>query len=99
MPDIRYSYDPVPTVRRFAHSNAFIRALKGPFRSGKSSGCIMEFPRRGQEQKPAPDGIGPTRWAVVRTTNAQLEETAIRTFHEGMPPAHFGRYYVSDHRY
>lgn len=99
MPDIRYSYDPVPTIRQFAHSDAFIRAIKGPFGSGKSSGCITEFPRRGQEQQPAPDGVRRTRWTVVRNTNAQLEDTTIRTFHEWMPPAHFGRYTSSDHRY
>lgn len=32
--EIRYSYAPVPTVRRFAQSNAFVRGLLGPF------GCL-----------------------------------------------------------
>ncbi len=99
MPDIRYSYDPVPTIRRFAHSNAFIRALQGPFGSGKSSGCVMELPRRGQEQKPGPDGIRRSRWGIVRNTFRELETTTIRTVHEWLPPEHFGRYYISDHRY
>lgn len=99
MPDIRYSYKNVPTIKAFAQSDAFIRALIGPFGSGKSSGCVVEIPRRGQMQKPGPDGIRRSRIAVVRNTFGQLEDTTIRTVHEWMPPAYFGRYYVSDHRY
>ncbi len=71
----------------------------GPFGSGKSSACIAEFPIRAQEQKPGPDGIRRTRWAVVRNTYRELEDSTIRSFHEWLPPRHFGRWYVQDKRY
>ena len=97
--DIRYSYEHVPTIREFAASNARIRGLIGPFRSGKSSGCAVEIVRRALAQKPGTDGIKRTRWLVVRNTFRQLEDTTIHTVHMWLPPQHFGRYYPSDHRY
>lgn len=97
--DIKYSYDDVPTVRRFAESNARIRGLLGPFRSGKSSGSIIEIIRRGMAQKPGPDGIRRTRWLVVRNTFAQLEDSTIKTFHMWLPPQYFGKYNATDHNY
>lgn len=97
--DIRYSYFGSPTLKAFAASNAFIRGLMGPFGSGKSSACIMEFPLRAQEQAPGPDGVRRTRWAVVRNTYRELEDSTIRSFHEWLPPQHFGRWYIQDKRY
>ena len=69
--EIRYSYAEVPVIREFANSNAFIRGLIGPFRSGKSSGCCIEIIRRGMAQKPSTvDGVRRSRWMVVRNTMA-----------------------------
>lgn len=97
--DIRYSYTHVPTIREFAASNARVRGLMGPFRSGKSSGCAIEIVRRAQAQRPGTDGMRRTRWLVVRNTFRQLEDTTIHTVLMWLPPQHFGRYYPSDHRY
>jgi hypothetical protein len=97
--DIKYSYDSVPTIREFAASNARVRGLVGPFRSGKSSGCVVEIIRRALAQRPGPDGISRTRWLVVRNTYQELNDTTIKTFHMWLPPAHFGRHYQTDHRY
>lgn len=97
--DIRYDWRHVPTIARFADSNAYIRALIGPFGSGKSSGCALEVARRGCKQKPGADGIRRTRCAVIRNTYGQLRDTTIKTFHQWLPPGTFGRYYVQDHRY
>lgn len=96
---IKYDYTDVPTIAKFAASNAFIRGIVGPFRSGKSSGCVMEIMRRSMAQRKGPDGISRTRWVVVRNTYQQLSDTTIRTFHMWCPPQHFGRYYESDHTY
>ena len=52
MPALHYNRSCVPTVRRFMDSNAFIRAIVGPFGSGKSSGCVWELVKRGA---PKPD--------------------------------------------
>jgi hypothetical protein len=97
--DIRYSYAHVPTIREFAASNARVRGLSGPFRSGKSSGCVVEIVRRALAQKPGIDGIRRTRWLVVRSTYRELADTTIRTVHMWLPPQHFGRYYQTDNRY
>lgn len=96
---IEYDYSYVPTVREFAASNAFIRGLVGPFGSGKSSGCVIEFIRRAQAQKPGPDGIRRSRWAAIRNTFRELDDTTIRTVFQWLPVEYFGKYYVQDHRY
>lgn len=67
--------------------------------SGKSSGCVMEIIRRAHEQKPGPDGIRRSRWAVVRNSYGQLKDTTIKTFHDWFPPKLFGEYRVTDHTY
>ncbi len=96
---IAYDYKDVPTIARFAASNAFIRGLLGPYGSGKSSGCVAEIMRRSFAQAPGTDGIKRTRWVVIRNTMPMLEDTTVRTFHQWVPPQHFGRYYESDHIY
>lgn len=87
---IEYDYSPVPTVKQFANSNAFIRGLMGPFGSGKSSGCSVEIVKRAMAQKPGLDGIRRTRWVVIRNTYQQLEDTSIKTFMQWFPQPQFG---------
>lgn len=99
MPLIDFDYSDVPTIGAFSNSDAFVRGLIGPFGSGKSSGCVVEFPYRAQNQAPGLDGIKRTRWAVVRNTYAELRDTTIQTFHNWLPPEYFGRWYATDHRY
>lgn len=75
--EIRYSYAHAPTLRAFANSNAFIRGVVGPFRSGKSSACCVEIVRRALAQEPGPDGKRRSRWLVVR--NCYDDQTEILT--------------------
>lgn len=77
---IAYDYSGVPTIAGFSHSDAFIRGVMGPFGSGKSSGCVVEFPYRASNQQPGHDGVRRTRWAVIR--NCFDDQTQILT--EGM---------------
>lgn len=97
--EITYSYKGVPTIDAFARSNKFFRGLMGPFGSGKSSGCVIEFPRRTDMQKAQGDGVKRARYAAIRNTYRQLEDTTIRTFEQWMPFSDFGRYYSSDHTF
>lgn len=83
----------------FTQSDKFIRAIKGPFGSGKSSVCVQEIIRRGLEQKPGKDGIKRTRWAVIRNTYPSLRDTTIKTFHEWYPPNIFGTFNSQYHDY
>lgn len=99
MPEIKYDYASVPTIREFARSNARLRGLMGPFGSGKSSGCVIELIRRGLAQIPGQDGIRRSRWAVIRNTYRQLEDTTIKTVLQWLPPNYFGRWLSSAHEY
>jgi hypothetical protein len=94
-----YNYEDAPTLKRFALSNKRIRCAIGPFGSGKSSAMVVEIIRRAHEQKPGPDGIRRSRWAVVRNSYLQLKDTTIKTFHDWFPPKLFGEYRVTDHTY
>jgi hypothetical protein len=97
--DIKYDYASVPTIRRFSRSTARIRGLMGPFGSGKSSGCVIDILRMGQQQTPGKDGKRRTRFAVVRNTYPQLRDTTIKTVQQWLPPVLFGDYNKQDHNY
>jgi len=99
MPQANYDTTDVPTIRAFLDSPAFIRGLMGPFGSGKSSGCLWDIVGRSLKQKPGPDGIRRTRWAVIRNTYRQLNDTTIRTVHQWFPYPTFGRWRATDHEY
>jgi hypothetical protein len=80
-------YTAPPTLARFMDSEAFVRCIVGPLGSGKSSGCVMEILRRAVEQKPGPDGLRRTRFAVIRNTRPQLKDTTRKTFEQWLPDA------------
>lgn len=82
---MKIRYEAPPVMSRFMDSNAFVRAVVGPLGSGKSSGCVMEIPRRACEQAPSPDGKRRTRFAVIRNTRQQLEDTTRKTFEQWIP--------------
>lgn len=71
----------------------------GPFGSGKSSGCAVEIVKRSMEQTPSPDGIRRTKWAIIRNSYRQLEDTSLRTFCQWFPINLFGDFKQSDMRY
>lgn len=97
---IEYNTWPVPTIREFQRSDAFIKAVIGPFGSGKSAGCVLDIIQRGCAQKPDPqDGIRRTRWAIVRNTYGQLRDTSMKTVDQWFPPHIWGEFRAMDHRY
>ena len=97
--NIRYSYAGVPTCEDFADDDSFIRGLVGPFGSGKSSACVVEIVNRGLAQKPGPDGVRRTRFAVIRNTYQELRDTTIKTLMQWLPDAYFGNYVEHKHTY
>ena len=94
-----YDYNNAQTIADFNRDDSFVRALMGPFGSGKSSGCVQEIIRRGQWQGRSPDGIRHSRWAAVRNTYPELRDTTLRTFFDWYPPHSCGHYVESRHQY
>lgn len=85
-------YKPAPTVAKFHASAAFVRGIRGPVGSGKSSGCSSDILQKAAAQLPAPDGIRYSRFAVIRNTYGELKDTTIKTWLEWVPEEHFGKF-------
>src|ERR1700688_4585435 len=96
---IEYSYKNCPTIKRFNESSAFIRGLMGPLGSGKSTGCVIEIMDKSLRQRPGPDGVRRTRWAVVRGTYRELLDTTIKTTFDWIKPHLFGEYKQSEQKF
>lgn len=78
-------YEPAgPVVAAFHKSNAFVRGLRGPVGSSKTSACVMEAFTRSCEQK-AHGGIRRVRGAILRNVYGELKSTTIKTFNEWLP--------------
>jgi len=90
-PDVQL-YKPPPTVEKFLLSNARRRVIMGPFGSGKSSGCVVEVPRRASMQRRGKDGYRRSRWAIVRNTMPQLRDTTMKTWFEWFPNGSIGHW-------
>ena len=88
----RVVYKASRTMSRFMDSNAFVRCCVGPVGSGKSSAAIIEILARAVAQKPGPDGVRRTRWAIIRNTYSQLRDTTRKTFEQWIPQA-WGRWH------
>lgn len=71
------SYTAPRTVSEFMLSDSFIRIIKGPVGSGKTTGMLMELLRRSIEQAPGPDGFRRTRWVIARQTLSQIKMTIL----------------------
>lgn len=74
-------YAPARTVERFMRDDSRVRCIVGPIGSGKSSGCVVEAPRRASMQKPH-KGLRRSRGVVVRNTYRELEDTTRKTFEQ-----------------
>lgn len=90
-PDRAITYRPGgPILRSFHKSESFVRGIRGPIGSGKSTACVMEILRRSSMQLHSPDGKRRTRWAIVRNSYPELRTTTLKTWGEWCPPQ-YGR--------
>lgn len=85
------NYNAEPTASKFHLDDSFYRCMRGPVRSGKSTACSVEIMNRASQQAKGVDGIRHTRWAVIRNTYRELEDTTMRTWLMWFPEAIFGR--------
>lgn len=94
-----YSCRAMPTIQQFFDCDAFVRGLMGPFGSGKSAASSIEIGQRGLQMPPWQDGVRRSRFAVIRNTAKQLEDTTERTFLQWFPPITYGDWVPSKHNY
>jgi hypothetical protein len=88
---IKYE-DPGPVAADFMLSDKFVRGLRGPVGSGKTSACCIEVFRRMLGQAPDADGWRPTRWVVLRNTQPELKTTTIKSWLDWFPEHKWGSF-------
>ena len=90
--DIAFTYDaPGPVAADFMASDKFVRGLRGPVGSGKTSACCVELFRRAITQVPDKAGLRPTRWLVLRNTQPELKTTTIKSWLDWFPERDWGQ--------
>ena len=96
---INYSTKYAPTLSDFMQDNTFIRAVMGCFGSGKSACSVNEIVRRSVRQYPDVNLKRKTRYACIRNTFTELEDTTLKTFDEWIPlnDPRVGKYNKTEH--
>ena len=89
------NYNPYPTLKRFHLSEKRYKGVMGVPGSGKTTACFMEIIR---QAKLMPQNYNKgnkrcSRWAIIRDTYPNLEQTTLRTCLELFPEAIFGKVY------
>lgn len=85
-----------PIAGAYYLDNSRVAVIEGPVGSGKSTASCMRLNRHAYEQVPSPDGIGHTRWAIVRNTKKQLQDTTMQTWFQIFPQHEYGPFRVTD---
>jgi hypothetical protein len=75
-----------PTIGRFMLDDHQVRIIMGPYGSGKTTGCIMEFAKRMLEEHPDATGTRRTRFVIVRNTAQQLRQTILEDIRKWLQP-------------
>lgn len=85
-----------PVAGAYYLDNSRVACIVGPVGSGKSTASCLRIQRHAYAQRPGPDGIARTRFAIVRNTKPQLKDTTIKTWLQIFPEAQYGQFRVSD---
>ena len=96
-PAAEFLYQPQgPTMAKFHqdrdHHKHFVRSTIGPLGSGKTQGHIAEVLDLVDSQKLNRDNVRRSRWAVVRNTAVDLQNTTIKDWRELVDPLQLGRF-------
>lgn len=76
---------PGPKALAFMMSQAFIRGIRGPVGSGKSTAAVIDMLQTAMMQKVGPDGRKRYRGVIIRNTYGELLTTTLATFHQWIP--------------
>ena len=82
----RKRYKAPPTLTDFHFDNNRVKAVMGPFRSGKSVGMVQEIYRQAKDQYPDSQGRRKSRWLITREVGPELKNTTMVTWHDWFPP-------------
>lgn len=78
------------TLIAFLQDWSFVSIIRGPWSSGKSVACCGKLYLAGCLQEPDAGGVRRTRWAVIRNTYPDLQETTIKTWLSWFPEEVYG---------
>ena len=92
----RVEYNASPTLSQFHRPDAFVRGVRAPVGSNKSSAMCWEILRRAREQAPSPSGKRRSRWVIVRNTYRELADTTLRTWLDWFPEEDVGPFHRGD---
>lgn len=80
-------------LRQYLRCRKHVSIIRGSIGSGTSTACIMKMWMISCEQRPNPDGVRKTRWAVCRNTFPDLKNTTVKTWLDWFPEDMYGRFY------
>lgn len=73
-------YIPPPSGLLLHKDDSMVKAIKGPYGSGKSTTCIFDILKEAIKMPECLDGVRRSRFCVVRNTSGQLETTTLKTW-------------------
>lgn len=76
----------------FCMDNSDVAVIMGPVGSGKTTAAALRMARHAYEQHPGAGGIRRTRFAIVRNTGPQLQDTTLKSWLKIFPENLYGRY-------
>lgn len=81
-----------PVAHAYFSDNSRVACIEGPVGSAKSTASCLRLARHALEQHAGPDGIARSRFAIVRNTKRQLEDTTIKTWLQLFPENIYGEF-------
>lgn len=79
-------------LRSFVADESRVAIIRGPIGSGKSMGSMMRIWRHAMQQVRQRDGVRRSRWAIVRNTYPDLEQSTVKTWLDLFPEGSYGRF-------
>lgn len=73
-----------------------VSMIVGPVGSGKSTASCLRLQRHAYGQRPGPDGVARSRFAIVRNTKPQLRDTTMKTWFQVFPESVYGTFTKND---
>lgn len=86
-----------PVAGAYYLDQSRIAVIEGPVGSAKSTASCLRLQRHAYEQVPSPDGVARTRFAIVRNTKKQLQDTTLKTWLQVFPQAQYGDMVAMNH--